>query len=43
VATSITRGMLKIDPGNFQKEILELAGKFLEIDHLVDDALAKFK
>jgi hypothetical protein len=40
---TLMEGWVKIDPGNFQKEILELAGKFLEIEHLVDDAHAKFK
>jgi hypothetical protein len=36
-------GWVETDPGNFQEEILELAGKFLELEYLVDDALAKFK
>jgi hypothetical protein len=39
---TLMEGWVKTDPGNFQGEILELAGKFLEIEHLVDDALAKF-
>jgi hypothetical protein len=36
-------GWLKIDVGNFQDDILELANNFLEIEHLVDDTLAHFK
>jgi len=36
-------GWLKINLGNFQDEILELANNFLEIEYLIDDALAKFK
>jgi hypothetical protein len=40
---TLMEGWLKIDPGNFQNEILELANNFLGIDHLVDDTLARFK
>jgi hypothetical protein len=40
---TLMEGWVKIDLGNFQDEILELADKFLEIEYLIDDALAKFK
>jgi hypothetical protein len=40
---TLMEGWLKIDLGNFQDEILELANNFLEIEYLVDDALVKFK
>jgi hypothetical protein len=40
---TLMEGWVKIDPENFQEEILALAGKFLEIEYLVDDALAKFR
>ncbi len=40
---TLMEGWLKIDLGNFQDEILELANNFLEIEYLVDDALAKIK
>jgi hypothetical protein len=40
---TLMEGWVKTDPGNFQDEILALAGKFLEIEHLVDETLAKFK
>jgi hypothetical protein len=40
---TLMEGWLKIDLGNFQDDILELANNFLEIEYLVDDALAKFK
>lgn len=40
---TLMEGWLKIDLGNFQNEILELANNFLAIDHLVDDTLARFK
>ena len=40
---TLMEGWLKIDMGNFQGDILELAGNFLEIEHLVDDTLAHFK
>jgi len=40
---TLMEGWVKTGPGNFQGAILALAGKFLEIEHLVDDALAKFK
>jgi hypothetical protein len=36
-------GWVTTDPGNFQDKILALAGKFFEIEYLVDEALAKFK
>jgi hypothetical protein len=40
---TLMEGWLKIDLGDFRDEILELANNFLEIEYLVDDALAKFK
>lgn len=40
---TLMEGWVKIDPADFQAEILELAGKFLAIEYLVDDVLAKFK
>jgi hypothetical protein len=40
---TLMEGWIKTDPGNFEEEILELVGKFLEIEYLVDEALAKFK
>jgi len=40
---TLMEGWLKINLENFQDEILELANNFLEIEYLIDDALAKFK
>jgi len=40
---TLMEGWLKIDVENFQDDILELANNFLEIEHLVDNTLAKFK
>lgn len=40
---TLMEGWIKIDPENFQDEILELANHFLLIDHLIDDTLAQFK
>lgn len=40
---TLMEGWLKVDPDNFQKEIVELANNFIEIEHLVDDTLAYFK
>ena len=40
---TLMEGWVKSEPENFQEEILELASKFLEIEYLIDDALAKFK
>ena len=40
---TLMEGWLKIDMENFQEDILELANTFLEIEHLVDDTLARFK
>jgi hypothetical protein len=40
---TLMEGWVKAVPADFQEEILALAGKFLEIEYLVDDALAKFK
>ncbi len=40
---TLMEGWINIDVVNFQNNILELANKFLEIEHLVDDTLAHFK
>ena len=40
---TLLQGSVKIDPENFQDEVLELSNKFLEIEHMIDDTLAKFK
>jgi hypothetical protein len=40
---TLIEGWVKIDVKNFQNDILELAGNFLEIEHLVDNTLAHFK
>jgi len=40
---TLMEGWLKVDPDNFQDEIAELANNFLEMEHLIDDTLAKFK
>ena len=40
---TLMEGWIKIDPENFQNDILKLANNFLEIEHLVDDTLAHFK
>jgi len=40
---TLMEGWIKIDSDNFQDDILKLANNFLEIDHLIDNTLAKFK
>jgi len=40
---TLMEGWIKIDLKNFQDDILKLANNFLEIDHLIDDTLTKFK
>jgi hypothetical protein len=40
---TLMEGWQKVDAKNFQNELLELAGRFLEIDYLVDDLLDKCK
>jgi hypothetical protein len=40
---TLMEGWLKIDLENFQDEILELANCFLEIEHIVDNTLIKFR
>ena len=40
---TLMEGWLKVDEKNFQDEIVELANKFLAMEHLIDEALAKFK
>ncbi|MEP6747261.1 MAG: hypothetical protein ABJB86_06030 [Bacteroidota bacterium] len=40
---TLMEGWLKIDPENFQDQILALANNFLQIEHLVDDTLARFR
>jgi hypothetical protein len=39
----LLQGSVKIDPENFQDEVFKLSNKFLEIEHIIDDTLAKFK
>lgn len=39
---TLMEGWLTIDPGNFQKEVVELANNFIEIEHLIDDTLEHF-
>jgi hypothetical protein len=34
---------VKVDRGNFQNEIVELANLFIQLEHLVDETLARFK
>ncbi|MEI9944432.1 MAG: hypothetical protein WDN26_09475 [Chitinophagaceae bacterium] len=40
---TLFEGWIKINPENFQKEILKLVNNFLEIDQLIDNTLFKFK
>jgi hypothetical protein len=40
---TLMQGWLKIDLENFQDESLGLANNFLEIEHLIDNTLAKYK
>ncbi|HLK29991.1 MAG TPA: hypothetical protein VKT28_15530 [Puia sp.] len=40
---TLMEGWIKINPDNLQDEILSLANRFLEIDDLIDSALAEFK
>ncbi|MCW3083495.1 MAG: hypothetical protein JWP12_861 [Bacteroidetes bacterium] len=40
---TLMEGWLKIDLENFQDDILKLANGFLEIEHLVDNTLVRFK
>jgi hypothetical protein len=40
---TLMQGWLKIDLENFQDEPLGLANNFLEIEHLIDNTLAKYK
>jgi len=40
---TLMQGTLKIDVKKLQDEILGLANNFLEIEHLIDKTLAKFK
>jgi hypothetical protein len=40
---TLMEGWIKPDPTHLQKNILELANKFLEIDFLIDDLLMKYK
>lgn len=39
---TLMQGWSKIDPSDFQDEILDLANNFLEIEHLIDNTLTKF-
>ena len=40
---TLMEGWVNIDPENFQNDVLKLANNFLEIEHLVDNTLDKFK
>jgi hypothetical protein len=40
---TLMQGWLKIDVENLQDEVLGLANNFLEIEHLIDNTLIKFK
>ena len=40
---TLMQGFVKIEPDGFQDEVLRLANGFLEMDHLIDDTLARFK
>ncbi len=40
---TLMEGWLKTDSENFQDEILKLGNRFLEIEYLVDNTLARFK
>jgi hypothetical protein len=40
---TLMEGWVKADEENLEKEIHELANRFLEIDFLIDDTLEKFK
>ncbi len=40
---TLMEGWIKLDEENFQNEIVDLANRFLEIEHLIDNNLAHFK
>jgi hypothetical protein len=40
---TLMQGWIKIVPGNFQDETMELTCGFLKIQHLIDETLAEFK
>jgi hypothetical protein len=40
---TLMEGWINIDPENFQNDVLKLANNFLEIEHLIDNTLDKFK
>ena len=40
---TLMQGWVKINAGNFKDEIFYLANNFLEIEHLLDETLARFK
>ncbi|MDP4151237.1 MAG: hypothetical protein Q8927_11980 [Bacteroidota bacterium] len=40
---TLMQGSVNIEPDIFQQEVLGLSNNFLEIEHLVDNALARFK
>jgi len=40
---TLMEGWIQLDLENLQEEVLKLANNFLEIEHLVDDTLDKFK
>jgi hypothetical protein len=40
---TLMEGWIKLDPANFQNQILKLANNFLQIEYLIDDTLVEFK
>ncbi len=40
---TLMEGWIKLDPVNFQNQVLKLANNFLQIEYLIDDTLAEFK
>ena len=40
---TLMQGSIPVDPENFQNEVLELSNKFLEIEHIIDLTLARYK
>lgn len=40
---TLMQGWLKLSPEKLQGDVLNLAKNFLEIEHIIDDTLAKFK
>jgi len=40
---TLMEGWIKLDPENLQEDVLKLTNNFLEIEHLIDHTLNKFK